>query len=390
MGTTKRKYNATLVRFRRQFKKPLRNVLSVMPDGFTGAMFISEFKVLYAYLWDDICAKSREYNRKDRGLEKKGFPKRYYFPSPNNYLKKIATPIINNKALFYQLKKEVKQPEERKAMLLQQCKEKQDKRKKQLNTNLKYIQIAKPAYSNYYIKTYFKIKHSNPTDVDTRYSILLEASKYKTTETIKFLHKVNASERNFSLRHFAFTSLQKFGIKEVYLYKNRKRKRKCDDIKPTLIDTPDNLLQYIYKSQLEMMKSYDLFLSHSYENSEEVLQIKAMLNSSNINVYVDWLNDREALKRELVNQSTAGVIIERMKVSKALMYIYTDTTSQWAPWELGYFHAQSGKICIYNPQRINLIPYLELYPTVELGNDNKFYVKMEEELVELKRWISRQ
>ena len=59
-----------------------------MPKGFSDEEFLSEFKLLYSYLWDDVCAKAKEYQRMDDGLEKKGFPKRYFFPSPVVYIKK--------------------------------------------------------------------------------------------------------------------------------------------------------------------------------------------------------------------------------------------------------------------------------------------------------------
>ena len=64
-----------------------------------------------------------------------------------------------------------------------------------LGANLKYIQKVTPSYSNYYIQTYFHCKQTNPVDVDTRYAVLVEASKYKSPITIKFLHRVNTSER---------------------------------------------------------------------------------------------------------------------------------------------------------------------------------------------------
>ena len=74
-----------------------------------------------------------------------------------------------------------------------------------IGQNQKYIQHVVPSYSNYYIQTYFAGKYQNPTDIDTRYAVLQEASKYKSPVTIKFLYKVNASERNYHLRHFCIS-----------------------------------------------------------------------------------------------------------------------------------------------------------------------------------------
>ena len=389
MGRTKRKYNAELIRFQKTLRKPIRNVLAIMPKGFTDKEFLCEFKLLYSYLWDDVCAKAKEYQRMDDGLEKKGFPKRYFFPTPAMYIKKVSTPIIKNKALHEKL---ILYSEERtnfRNSLIKECAIKRQKREVKLETNLKYTQKVTPSYSNYYIQTYFHCKRTNPIDVDKRYAVLVEASKYKSPITIKFLHKVNASERNYHLRYFAFQALQKFGVKEVRLRKNRKGKKKVGDkILPTPIETPDDLILSIYNSQLEQMKKYDLFLSHSSFDSELLLSLKSVLNHSNVNVYVDWVSDRNALKRELTNINTANTIIERLKSSKALLYIHTQASqnSKWTPWELGFFHALKGKICIYNPDNIEKAPYLDIYPIVVL-EEGKLFVETEEGRVLIKQWI---
>lgn len=385
----KRKYNAELIRFDKTLRKLIHNVLSIMPKGFTDKEFLCEFKLLYSYLWDDVCAKAKEYRRMDNGLEKKGFPKRYFFPTPAMYIKKVSTPIIKNKALHEKL---ILYSEERmnfRNSLIKECAIKRQKREVKLETNLKYIQKVTPSYSNYYIQTYFHCKQTNPIDVDTRYAILVEASKYKSPITIKFLHKVNVSERNYHLRYFAFQALQKFGVKEVRLQKNRKGKKKVGDkIVPIPIETPDDLIHSIYNSQLEQMKKYDLFLSHSSFDSELLLSLKSVLNHSNVNVYVDWVSDSNALKRELTNVNTANTIIERLKSSKALLYIHTQASqnSKWTPWELGFFHALKGKICIYNPDNIEKAPYLDIYPIVVL-EEGKLFVETEEGRVLIKQWI---
>ncbi len=391
MGKTKRKYSAELVRFGKKLRIPLRNVLSTMPEGFSKEMFLSEFRILYSYLWDDIDAKSKEYNRMDNGLAEKGFPKRYFFPSPIDYLKKVSKPIINNKALHSKLMVPPEEREKLRNYLIKQCASKRKNRENKSKESSKYIQSTTPSYSNYYIQTYFCGKRNQPIDVNTRYAVLVETSKYKSSVTIEFLHKVNASERNYHLRNFAFLTLQKFGIKEVRLRKNRKDKERAGDkIVPMQIRTPDDLIHFIYNSQLEQMKKYDLFLSHSSLDSDLLLKLKSILNHSNVNVYVDWVSDRDALKRELTNVNTANTIIERLKASKALLYIHTEASqsSKWTPWELGFFHALKDKICIYNPNNIEKAPYLEIYPTVILENQ-ELLVETVDGLISIKKWIEQ-
>lgn len=389
MGRTRRKYNTELIRFNKTLRQPIRKVLSIMPKGFTDEEFLSEFKLLYSYLWDDVCAKAKAYRRMDDGLKKKGFPKRYFFPSPAAYIKKVSAPIIKNKALHQKLILYAEDREKFRNSLIEKSTIKRAEREARLEASLKYTQKVTPTYSNYYIQTYFHCKRTNPIDVDTRYAVLVEASKYKSPITIKFLHKVNASERNYHLRYFAFQALQKFGVKEVRLRKNRKRKKKVGDkIVPTPIETPNDLIHSIYNSQLEQMKKYDLFLSHSSFDSELLLSLKSILNHCHVNVYVDWVSDRNALKRELTNANTAKTIIERLKSSKALLYIHTEASqnSKWAPWELGFFHALKRKICIYNPNNIEKAPYLDIYPTTVL-EEGKLFVETEDGRILIEKWI---
>lgn len=139
------------------------------------------------------------------------------------------------------------------------------------------------------------------------------------------------------------------------------------------------------------MKKFDLFLSHSSFDSELLLSLKSVLNHSNVNVYVDWVSDRNALKRELTNVNTANTIVERLKSAKALLYIHTEASqnSKWTPWELGFFHALKGKICIYNPDNIEKAPYLDIYPTAVLEGD-KLLVETKEKKISIKEWIEQQ
>ena len=389
MGRSKRSYQRDLVRFSKTVRMPLRKVLAIMPDGFSEEFFLLEFKRLYAYLWDDICSKEKEYKFKDKERVRKGCSPIYYFPSPLTYLRSIARPIINNGRLYNSLKKSEKERIKFRETLLEQSVAKQKIREEKVERNLMYVQQVTPRYSNYYIQVYFSGKQQNPSDVNSRYAVLVEASKYKSPVTIKFLHKVNRSERNFHLRYFAFQTLQKFGEKGVCFSRNRKgKKRKGDKIAPVQINTPDDLIHFIYSSQLEQMKKYDLFLSHSSSDSDLLLSLKSVLNHSNINVYIDWVSDRNALKRELTNANTANAIIERLKSSKALLYVHTQASqdSRWTPWELGFFHAFKGKICIYNPENIEKMPYLDIYPTVVL-DERKLFVETENGRTLLQKWI---
>lgn len=67
-------------------------------------------------------------------------------------------------------------------------------------------------------------------------------------------------------------------------------------------------------------------------------------------MYIDWVNDRYALKRNLLNFNTANVILQRLNNSKGLIYFHTKSSmdSQWTAWEIGYFHGLDKIICVFN------------------------------------------
>ena len=56
-------------------------------------------------------------------------------------------------------------------------------------------------------------------------------------------------------------------------------------------------------------------------------------------------------------------------------------------WEIGYFHAKKGKICIYSPcEDVEKPPYIELYPKA-IFRDDKFQVLVDGKEVDLIDWI---
>jgi len=132
-------------------------------------------------------------------------------------------------------------------------------------------------------------------------------------------------------------------------------------------------------------QSFDIFLSHSFNDAELVLGLKNKLNEYGHSVYVDWIEDTQ-LDRSKVNRETAAVLRERMKCCRSLFYAVTSnsSSSKWMPWECGFFDAHGGKVAIcpitntaessYAGQE-----YLGLYPyTVEEydnGNRKRIYVE---------------
>lgn len=171
----------------------------------------------------------------------------------------------------------------------------------------------------------------------------------------------------------------------------RKGKKKMTYTKQfTPIVTPQDLLKAIYNSPLEKMKAYDLFLSHSYKDKDKLIGLKDILNRLGLNVYMDWVNDKDELPRTLTSADTAAVITERIKSSKAILYVHTTTSldSKWTPWELGYAYALDKPILVYRPEPITEEPeYLQLYPSVVI--ENGVLLVNNQERIPISEWLGR-
>lgn len=375
-GHAKRLYTKHLIEFVGTLKEPFRVVAGLMMPGFTDGEYVNTFKECYPHLWQDISIKHIAYQKADERLVKRGKKRRYKFPKPDNFVLYKAERIISNTRGKHAQGSipDLESVERKKEILKKTAQEVLDERKAQEEQKLTYVQTVRPQYSGFLLGKYLRHRRTHPEDIDTCYMYLQEASKYKCRDTIDLLQKVNAAERNYHLRHFAFLTLQKFGIKEVQLRKNPKGKaRPGDKTVPKEMKTPEELLNAIYNSQLEQHKSFDLFLSHSSKDVDALLRLKTMLNAQGINVYIDWVNDREQLSRTLTNKDTAKVIIERIKSCKAMMFVNTEASlqSQWTPWELGYAHALGGKICVLQLGEVKNTPaYLEIYDRVMVEGDS--------------------
>lgn len=124
----------------------------------------------------------------------------------------------------------------------------------------------------------------------------------------------------------------------------------------------------IDKSQLK----FDIFLSHSYLDREEVLGLYRELTEMGFSVYVDWIVD-PYLDRTNVTKVTAELIRNRMKNSRSLLLAISTNAamSKWMPWELGFVDGNTNRCAIVPVSQDNLnlysfdrVEYLKLYPYI--------------------------
>jgi hypothetical protein len=129
----------------------------------------------------------------------------------------------------------------------------------------------------------------------------------------------------------------------------------------------------LFSIQNKDKEYFDIFLSHSFLDKEEVKGLYIELTNLGYNVYVDWIVDPQ-LDRNNVTKESAELIRKRMKSSRSLLLAISTNAemSKWMPWELGYVDGHTSKCAIIPVSRESYAPkvflgreYLKLYPFIK-------------------------
>ncbi|OYP64145.1 hypothetical protein [Prevotella sp. P3-122] len=282
---------------------------------------VDVFKYCYPNLWKEVCEIHKEMVLWNSSRKKKHLGSVYSFASPELFLKshlsvKADTSLIRGKS--------IKEAEACIESVRKQSLSKLRSREQSEAKRERYKQHTQPRYVYQHIKAYYNTRKLNPEDIDTRYLIVHELAKYKCEGTIQFLTKLVRCEKNLPLQHYAWLKLNELGVTGVHKGRRKGKKKLTHTKRFVPILSPQDLLKAIYNSPLEQMKHYDLFLSHSYKDKDKLIELKDSLNAMGLNVYMDWVNDKDELLRDLTCAETAKVITERIKASKAILYVHTN------------------------------------------------------------------
>lgn len=361
--SAKRKAYSIELDFWRKIKKSVKLVKSLSAGGDIG----DTFKYCFPNLWEDVCEFHKEMVNWNRQRVAKHLKAVYSYRSPEQFLARKSA-NVGVVQLSLPNKNEYIQSIRRNSLA------KLENRRGKTQQRERYKQHVKPTYAVSHICAYYQTRKHAPQDIDSRYLIIHELAKFKCEETITFLKRLVQCEKNVNLQHYAWVCLNSLGVTGVHKGR-RYGKKKMSYIKEfKAISTPHDLLKAIYHSPLEQMKHYDLFLSHSYRDKDKLIELKNTLNALGLNVYMDWVNDKDELIRTLTSKDTATVITERIKASKAILYVHTNSSmnSKWTPWELGFAYAIGKPVLVYKAEASNDEPeYLQLYESV-VFEDNKF------------------
>jgi hypothetical protein len=145
---------------------------------------------------------------------------------------------------------------------------------------------------------------------------------------------------------------------------------------------------------------FDIFLSHSFLDKDEVQGLYQELTDFGFKVYVDWIVDPH-LDRGNVTKSTASLVQARLKASKTLLLAISTNAamSKWMPWELGYVDGNTNKCAIipvskdrYPAKAFKGTEYLLLYPFIkkvptDRGEEKLWVIESEYSYSILDNWI---
>lgn len=387
MGGTARQFNNMYINYKKQFKKPICIIASLMHKEFSDDDFISTFKRLYPHMWSDLEKQYWYWYQKNEFLIKHEKKSRYNFPKPYNFI--LDCSYHTRKKLRNNHDRTILSDEEKskiEAEVLSASLKKVKERQNKLLSKLNYVQEIEPQYTQAFIDHYF-----NSHDLHEHLEIIRELSKYKSDKIIKFFYKVNACTRNFSLKEESMRYIQGLGLTFVL---RRKKKGKTTFIDNEIVknkSSPDELRRRLYVDRLERLKVFDVFISHNSKDEDKIIDFFKLLNEKRYVAYIDWVNDKFDLKREWCNASTAEVIKERIRQSRVFVLFFTKEIlkSQWCPWELGYADALNKKICIFQSleSEIKIPEFYSVYP--KLVFDDQPIIRLNGEDIHFDRWIQQ-
>lgn len=379
-GIVKRKYNNENDLYMKSFTYPLNAVSMILPLEYNNFTILNLFKEFYPRQWNELISRYQYYSDKDKNLQKNGKKTRFHHKKPEDFLFSL---VKTKQILSHRFKEEHKKCFNESVRDYEYKKFEEDRRVKnniyheKIAENNKLAQNVEPLYIDLFISQY----HRKSITIQDKLEIVNEVKKFNCKKSIRFLQKLNDSERNNQVRREAFDHLQKSGV-YVKLRKNFKGKQKQYHIeRDNFIVTPSDLIKRLDSNSIQSKKSFDIFISHSFYDNYKALQLKDSLNSLKLSVYLDWTSDNDFLKREIASEYTKLVLMERIKQSKIVMFLRSENStnknleirSPWIEMELSFAKEINKTILC-----VNLLGGDSSFEEISITlNDDKFHIHKE-------------
>lgn len=381
-GVTKHIYEHEIRDMLAMWNMQIKEILMVLPQKYAKEDVIELLKKYYPHEWMSVVYKYNYYQIKDRYLKKRFGKKRYNMLKPE----KLIDSVFLYKKIMSQDYKNWYFKDFQKDVQLKNAERLWNRRKDKIERIDNKIYQAKlktqqmtPKYIDELIGLY---ERKNTSQKDKMY-IMAELKKYHNNKIINFFFKINDTELNKQLRWTAFYHLQSFNYqpkarRQKYMQvhtKNKKRKKYLKYVYPdekyTIPQNPNELEYRISNSKEQKIKHYDFFISHSSIDSKYVQDVILYENQKSKDVFCDWINDADYLKRKLVCDATLKVIETRLKQSDAMIFVESTNSrnSVWCKYELNYFFELKRPIYCISVENI----ILQNWQTICEMEDTWFY-----------------
>lgn len=388
-GVTKRIFEHDIRDILSMWDTQLKCIQKVLPKEYSHEDIVEALKLYYPHEWFSVEMQYLYYSKKDKYLVNRFGKARYNMVTAEQLLRRskryqslvsAATQMRYTNGFSEELLVTERQALwAKREPKIQAINEKIDRAKSK-------VQQVTPAYIDQLIGLY---ERKNTSQKDRVY-ILAELKKYYSPKIIQFFYKLNDTELNKQLRWDAFYHLQSFGYqprarRQKYMQvhtKNKKRREYLKNEYPnetfSVIQTPHELEYRINNSKEQKLKKYDFFISHSYKDSALVQKLIEHENLNGNDVFCDWINDSDYLKRHLLCSATLSVIEKRLEQSNALLFLHSEnsTASVWCKYELNFFHALGRPIYTISADDVESSVY-----ALQLETDNWFLDKNYKNLV---------
>ena len=349
-GVTKHIFDHEISDINSMWNNQLKTIQPILPKNYSKKEIVELLKKFYPHEWRSVEIKHTYYKIKDRYIKKKYGKARYNMKTPETLLmdtfqyKKITS---QNYQKLHSERYTDKACKYANIILWQKRKPKIERVNQKIEKALSKAQQVTPSFIDQLIGLY---ERKNTSQKDRRY-ILLELKKYYSDKIIQFFFKLNDTELNKQLRWEAFYHLQSFNYqprarRQKYMQvhtKNKKRKKFLKEVYSfetyEIPQNPNELEYRIENSREQKIKEYDYFISHSSKDSTHVQKLIRAENQDGKNIFCDWINDVDYLKRHLLCKATLKVLEKRMEQSKAMIFVVSENSlhSIWCKYELNYF-----------------------------------------------------
>lgn len=354
-GVTKHIYEHEIRDIISMWNTQLKSIQRLLPKDYTENDIVSLLKHFYPHEWYSVEVKYWYYHKKDKYIKRRFGKTRYNMKSPEMLLhsSSIYREIMSDeKRKMYAVSYSEKEVDELKRKLWDKRKSKIEKINQKIEKAKSRTQQVTPNFIDQLIGLY---ERKNTSQKDKMY-ILAELQKYYSFDIIQFFFKLNDTELNKQLRWIAFYHLQSFNYhprarRQKYMQvhtRNKKKKEYLKKVYPderyTIPKTPMELEYRIENAKEQKIKTYDFFISHSSIDSSSVQKLILYENQNGKNIFCDWINDSDYLKRNLLCKATLKVLEKRLEQSRGLLFVDSNNSrhSIWCKYELNYY-SELGK-----------------------------------------------